>query len=710
MEAIRVGAYARVSTSNQVRANDSSVDTQLQLIRSKVNFECEQARVSKDRREWKVVAEYREEGRSAKNTDRPELKRLMADIAAGKIDVVCVTKIDRITRSLIDFYELWAMFEKHGVEFVALSDSFETRSATGKAMLKITLVFAELERERTSERTKEKIQSRRQQGMWFGGRVPLGYQIDPANKTTLKVDEKVAKMVRKDFFERYLKLKTVRALTRDLARRGITRPKGTTKHGKATGGGGFMVPSVVQILSNSLYVAKREVEGGKLLDCVWDPIIEPELFERVQAQMARNREKRPTGRASPSYTFLLEGLIRCGSCGSMMTHASANGTGGTYFYYKCNRKSRSVGEACKARDVPAPAAEKFVLAELRKTATDLKAVKAAVRRTNEGRDEELKRIEAELKEKRFASQEQGRAIQKLVNAFEDEAAPTLLKSLKTRLIEHEASQDQLKVEIANLEAKRLDLKQKMLDAEVVAEGFRKIPMLIDHAQKKGYREDLKTLLRGVVDRIEWRHNPDDPKKGDAAVRLFELPTGWAHPGEKKGQPDEPLISSPGRPEWLPTLAQRENFLAAFELCGEEPRKWRRSKRIGPPKVVRFLAMAEEFQALLEAGKVRSRAELARRNDLQRARVTQLMGLLELHPVIREFVRGLGEEVPDRAVTERKLKVLTSLGPSAQLVAARNRLPGFAAFESARAQKTGPDNRSPVPAKLNMLRRSAVEGS
>jgi hypothetical protein len=111
----------------------------------------------------------------------------------------------------------------------------------------------------------------------------------------------------------------------------------------------------------------------------------------------------------------------------MMTHASANGTGVTYFYYKCNRKSRSVGEACKARDVPAPAAEKFVLGELRKMSMDVKAVKAAVRRTNEGRDEELKRIDAELKEKRFASQEQGRAIQKLVNAFEEAADSNLLQ-------------------------------------------------------------------------------------------------------------------------------------------------------------------------------------------------------------------------------------------------------------------------------------------
>ena len=117
----------------------------------------------------------------------------------------------------------------------------------------------------------------------------------------------------------------------------------------------------------------------------------------------------------------------------------------------------------------------------------------------------------------------------------------VLKSLRTRLAEHEAAQEQLKLEVANLEARRLDLKQKMLDAEVVADGYRKIPRLIDFAEKKGHRDELKALLSGVVDRIEWRHSPDDPKKGEAAVRLFELPDGWAHPSQKMKQPGEPLI-------------------------------------------------------------------------------------------------------------------------------------------------------------------------
>jgi hypothetical protein len=114
------------------------------------------------------------------------------------------------------------------------------------------------------------------------------------------------------------------------------------------------------------------------------------------------------------------------------------------------------------------------------------------------------------------------------------------------------AQDKLKVEISDREAKRLDLKTKMLDAEVVAEGYAKLPVLIDLADKNGDRENLKSLMRAVIDVIEWRQSPEDPKKGDALVRLYELPPGlWTPQGAETTRPDKPLISSSGRVKWLP---------------------------------------------------------------------------------------------------------------------------------------------------------------
>ena len=130
--------------------------------------------------------------------------------------------------------------------------------------------------------------------------------------------------------------------------------------------------------------------------------------------------------------------------------------------------------------------------------------------------------------------------------------------------EREAVKLQLKEAIADLDVKRMDLKTKMLDAEVVAEGYAKLPLLIETANKNGDRENLKGLLQAVVDVIEWRQSPEDSKKGEALVRLYELPSGlWA---PEAARPDEPLIGSSGRKEWLPYLDEFRTAVMELPLA------------------------------------------------------------------------------------------------------------------------------------------------
>ena len=549
---LRVGAYARVSTQNQLLEHDSSLDTQFELIRKRAKYQTDAAKGS-NARPWKVVGEYREEGRSGKNTDRPELQRLLTDIEAGKLDVVCVTKIDRITRSLTDFYKLWAAFDEHEVEFIALHDNFDTTGASGRAMLKITLVFAELERERTSERTKEKIQARRQQGLWFGGQVPLGYRVNPTNKTTLEVDEPVAKMVRRDFFEKYLELKSARSLARYLSRRDIKRPKRKTKTGEWIGGSHFTTQTVLNVLGNSVYVAKRQLDDGSTVDCSWKPLINPELFARVQALLAQNGVSRPTGRASADHVFLLEGLLRCGACGSMMTRASGTGRNGAHYYYRCSRKHRTAAEACKTRDIPVAAVENFVLDQLKDYSVSKKTIIAAVREANQGRDVRLTALSEELAQARAAHLQVAKQVTKLVDALEGDGGS--LDALKRRLQEREAEQAKLKIDIQDLETKKDTLERETLNAEVVAEGYRKLPTLIDEARRLKAHEDLRGLLQAVIDVVEWRPDPEDAKRGEALIQLFDLPQDfWSSTGAEKKKPSDPLLGgSLGCPTWLPDV-------------------------------------------------------------------------------------------------------------------------------------------------------------
>jgi site-specific DNA recombinase len=540
----RVAAYARVSTMNQVYEHDSSVDTQVSRIRQRVAYETEQARHTRGR-PWVLTSEYREEGKSGKDTDRPALQRLLADIRSGHVDAVCVTKIDRITRSLIDFYELWRTFEQHNVEFVSLGESFETASATGRAMLKLTLVFAELERERTSERTREKIEMRRRAGLWFGGVPPLGYKSHLTDKTTIVVDEAQKEIVRL-IYDRYLELGSARAVTKYLAQRGVKSPARKTTRGATRGGRMFTTSSVMNVLTNSAYTARRDRGDGVLVECNWEPIIDEATFDRAQRRLKQNSDKRPTGRESVDHEFLLEGILRCGLCGSSMVRAIGTGKSGTaYFYYRCSRKHKTAFQGCTARDVPAKNVEKFVLDHVAEYSVDTARLRKSVTTANAGRDTALANLTAELADVDGAYALKKKQIAKVLDMLESEDAGDL-STLKDRLRSREAELAEITERKADLIARRDALHREVLEADTVAAAYAQIPHLFADAQSKGADKELHALLRAIIDQVEWRPNPDDPKSGEALIQMFPLPRLFTPPA---GVNQEAGCSS-GCLEWL----------------------------------------------------------------------------------------------------------------------------------------------------------------
>jgi len=197
------GLYLRVSTEMQAIIKEGSLDTQQSTLTKYTEI-----KTSNSDEEWYVKETYREEGKSGKNTDRPEYQRMLKDINNGKIDVLLCTKIDRVHRSLVDFYKLHELLEAHNVTFVSLSENWDTSTPMGRFGLKLTLAVAELEREQTSQRTKEKMRWRAEQGLKNGGQV-IGYDIDPEDKGVLKVNPEEAKIVRL-IFETYRELRSFR--------------------------------------------------------------------------------------------------------------------------------------------------------------------------------------------------------------------------------------------------------------------------------------------------------------------------------------------------------------------------------------------------------------------------------------------------------------------------------------------------------------------
>lgn len=546
---LRVGAYVRVSTTNQLIQNDSSLDTQLHLIRQRVEYENKRAEHS-TASPWKIVTEYREEGFSAKDTDRPALQRLMADVRSGKLDLVVVTKIDRFSRSLSDFFQLWEALDECNVEFVSLGDNFDTSSATGRAMIKIVLVFAELERERTSERTREKIQVRREQGLWFGGAVPLGFRSNPQNKTTLEHDPATADTAKRVFRD-YLNIGSARGLVAQLAKRGIKRPTRRSQRGRSVGGGYFTTQVLIDMLSNPAYVAKRQLDDGREITCAWEPLIDESTFARVQALLAKNSEKRPTTKKLER-TYLLESLVRCGKCGGTMTRATATGRGGaTYFYYRCSTRHRSVSVGCDVKDIPADAIEDFVLSRLREYSLDEEKVVAAVKQANQGRDEEYRRVAEELAQTRTAQQQNGKQLAKLLDVLESDAADD--GALVTRLRQKQAAEKELKAKAIELETQRQALQSEILDATTVADSYRQLARLFDELKANGTPEELRDVVQRVVDVVEWKQDPENSKAGSAKIRLFPL----AIPSDVKRDGG----GSTCCPEWLRDWAASARFRA-----------------------------------------------------------------------------------------------------------------------------------------------------
>src|SRR6478672_1687359 len=168
---VRCAIYTRVSTDQGLEQDFNSLDAQYDASQAYIRSQAHAG--------WTLIrGKYDDGGFSGGNTDRPALQRLLADIRAGKIDVIVVYKVDRLTRSLADFAKLVELFDKHGVSFVSVTQQFNTTTSMGRLTLNVLLSFAQFEREVTSERIRDKIAASKRKGLWVGGPVPLGYRVE----------------------------------------------------------------------------------------------------------------------------------------------------------------------------------------------------------------------------------------------------------------------------------------------------------------------------------------------------------------------------------------------------------------------------------------------------------------------------------------------------------------------------------------------------
>ena len=350
---VRCGIYTRKSTEEGLEQEFNSLMAQREAAEAYI--------LSQRELGWTVVPnQYDDGGFSGGNMDRPALKRLLADVEARQIDCVVVYKVDRLSRSLLDFASIIGVLDKHSATFVSVTQQFNTSSSLGRLTLNVLLSFAQFERELTRERTRDKVFAARRKGKWTGGHPTLGYDV-AAGGGKLQVNEAEAKQVREIFaiFNRTGKL----IETLDIIdARGWRTKLWTTRTGGTYGGNRFNRHTLAYLLANPIFIGKVRLKG-ELYEGEHRAIIDPKVWKRTAALLAESSEPKPTRAARPQDAILRD-LLFCEACQTPMvpTYTKRNNT--KVRYYTCRSAQMRGWKGCPAKTLPAREIEDAVMAQL----------------------------------------------------------------------------------------------------------------------------------------------------------------------------------------------------------------------------------------------------------------------------------------------------------------------------------------------------------
>jgi site-specific DNA recombinase len=323
--------------------------------------------------------------------DRPALKRLLSDIESGIANCVVVYKVDRLTRSLLDFARIMEVLDKRGATFVSVTQQFNTTASLGRLTLNILLSFAQFEREMISERTRDKMSAARRKGKWVGGNPVLGFDVAPQGGA-LVVNPAEAQRVR-EIFALYLEHGSLIPVVEELDRRGWRMKSWTTREGRQAGGKPIVKNSLYNMLTNIIYTGKVAY-GGQVYEGEQQRIVDDETWNRVQN--ALNRNGRRGGRnVGNKHGALLKGLVRCASCDVGMVHSYVSKKNRFYRYYVCVKAHQRGWAQCETRSVSAPALENAVVEQLRGIARNPAMLRAVLQQIEESRRRDVAGLEKE---------------------------------------------------------------------------------------------------------------------------------------------------------------------------------------------------------------------------------------------------------------------------------------------------------------------------
>jgi site-specific DNA recombinase len=354
---VRCAIYTRKSTSEGLDQAFNSLDAQREA--------CEAYVASQKALGWQVMPDrYDDGGFTGGNIERPAIQQLLDDVQSGKVDCVVVYKVDRLSRSLLDFARIIKLFEDRKVHFVSVTQHFNTADSMGRLTLNILLSFAQFEREIIAERTRDKIAAARRRGQWSGGRPILGYDLVPGEQRLI-VNPAEAEQVRA-IFRLYLEQESVLAAAQTLNARGWTTKRWTAANGKVIGGRPFDRANLHHLLTNVAYIGRvryrDETHPGQ-----HESIIDTATWDKVQRLLRRNARTAGSFLRN-KHGALLKGLLRCKACDAAMVQMVSRKGPKLHRYYVCTKAQKRGYDQCPTGTILAGRLEQEVCDQLRRLA------------------------------------------------------------------------------------------------------------------------------------------------------------------------------------------------------------------------------------------------------------------------------------------------------------------------------------------------------
>jgi len=351
---VRCAVYTRKSTEEGLEQDFNSLQAQREAAEAFIK--------SQKHAGWTLIPHHYDDGGfSGGSLDRPGLQRLLEDVDARRVDCVVVYKVDRLSRSLLDFARLVDRFDQRSVSFVSVTQQFNTTTSLGRLTLNILLSFAQFEREIISERTSDKMSAARRKGKWIGGTPVLGYDVDSAGGR-LVINEKEARRVR-EIFALFIQHHSLSAVVAELARRRWRTKSWKSQNGKAHAGRPFALASLSRLLTNAVYTGLVEHRGATYAG-EQASILEPSVWQEANAELRADRRTGTAAIRAPQ-NALLAGVLLCKSCQRPMIPTYTAKPGRRYRYYVCQAARQNGWSSCPTKSVPARMIEDSVLDQLR---------------------------------------------------------------------------------------------------------------------------------------------------------------------------------------------------------------------------------------------------------------------------------------------------------------------------------------------------------